>query len=127
MTLLPVQTVFAAACSADASLYRSKSGGEWIADATWQVSTDGGASWGDAGCWPTNANDAIHILAGQIVTISLPIMADQVTVEAGGQAIVNIGVTWTISNGIGTDLAVNETVTNAGTITSTGALVFNDG
>ena len=131
---LPVKPAYAAACGGNTYMYRSATTGDWAADATWEVSTDGGTNWGTAGCWPSSVNGTIQIQNGHIVTVTAAISVDQTTIDAGGQVTVNGGVTWTIANGTGTDLTVNGTVVvngasgNEGTITTTGATaVFNNG
>ncbi len=125
--LLPPQAAMASACSADANIYRSASSGTWEDNATWEVSTDGGTNWNPAGCWPTNTNGSIQIRNGHVVTITGALSADETTIDSGGQATVNDSVTWTIANGSGTDLTANGAILNAGTITTTGTVVFNNG
>ena len=76
---------------------------------------------------PTSTSGAITIRNGHNVTVTANVAADQVTIDAGGQVAVNNGITWTIANGAGTDLTVNGTVVNSGTITPTGTIQYNNG
>jgi LPXTG-site transpeptidase (sortase) family protein len=133
LAALPMQAAqarpLAAVCGANTNLYRSAvATGNWAANANWQTSSDGGATWGAAGCWPSSINGAITIQNGHNITVAAPITVDQVTINSGGKVTIASGITWTIANGTGTDLTVDGTVTNAGTITTTGAtVVFNNG
>jgi len=121
---LPVKPAYAApllaVCAANTNLYRSAATGNWAANATWEVSTDGGGTWGPAGCWPSSANGAITIQNGHNVTVTAAITVDQVTINSGGTVTVNAAQTWSITNGAGTDLTVNGTVVNSGTIAQIG-------
>ena len=119
--LLPPQAAMAAACSADAYMYRSAASGLWEDNATWEVSTDGGTNWNPAGCWPTNLNDSIQIRSGHTVEVSAALSSDQTTVDTGGQVEVDSSITWTIANGSGTDLTVNGTLTVYGTLLNQGS------
>ena len=124
LAALPAHKAEAAVCGTDSYLYRSAGTGIWAANATWQVSTDSGATWAAADCWPSSNNGTIQIQNGHTVTVDAGITVDQVTIDAGGQVTVNSGVTWTIADGTGTDLTVNGTVVNAGTMTMTGTGSF---
>ena len=50
-----------------------------------------------------------------------------VIVAAGGQVTVSNGITVTIANSSGTDFDVFGTLRNAGTVTTTGTLLFESG
>jgi hypothetical protein len=52
---------------------------------------------------------------------------DQTIVNSGAQININSGITLTIANGTGTDLIVNGTIGNSGTITPTGTISFASG
>ncbi|MBG0860344.1 MAG: hypothetical protein IQL11_12640, partial [Bacteroidales bacterium] len=105
--------------------YRSFVTGNWNAAGTWQ--TYNGSAWVAAGSPPTSANGVITILNGHTVTVSANVTVDQVIIDAGGQATVNAGITLTIANGAGTDMTVNGTLVNSGSLTTTGTLAFNSG
>ncbi len=117
---------FAPQCAASTNRFRSTANGLWTDEATWQVSPDG-ISWAAASCWPTADNDAIDILAGHTVTVDSNFPVDQLTIASTAQVTVSSGTTWTVADGTGTDLTVNGTVANAGTITMTGSGAFAAG
>jgi hypothetical protein len=124
------QKAEAALCGANSNMYRSAASGNWAANATWEVSTDGGTNWGAAGCWPSSSNGTIQIRNGHTVTVTAGITVDQVTIDAGGQVTVNSGQTWTINDGTANpDLTVNGTIVNSGTMGDAGdaQLAFNSG
>jgi hypothetical protein len=110
--------------------YRSKvASGNWNATTTWEVSSDGGSTWGNANATPTSAHGPITILNGHTVTVSAAVTVDQVTVNAGGQITVN-GGTFTIANGTGTDLDVNGTVkvsTNSVSLNASATMTVGNG
>jgi CSLREA domain-containing protein len=88
--------------------FRSKSpGGSWTDTTTWEQSTDGGLNWVAATSTPTFADDTITIRNGHTVTILSDVTTDQTTIELGGTVIVASGVTFTINDGAGVDLAEN--------------------
>jgi hypothetical protein len=108
--------------------YRSKTSGNWNAATTWESSSDNGTNWVDATTTPTSTNSTVTILNGHTVTVTASISVDEVTVNTGGQVIVNSSQTLTVANGAGTDLTVNGVINNAGTISQTGAsLAFGSG
>jgi hypothetical protein len=101
--------------------------GNWGTASTWQCSDDG-ASWQTpTSNTPTSANSTITIRSGNNVSVAANVTVDQATIDSGGTVTVNATRTWTIANGAGTDLTVNGTVVNAGTITPTGTIAFNSG
>jgi len=107
--------------------YRSKTSGNWNSTGTWEQSVDEGATWTNATSTPTSADGAITIQNGHTVTVTSSISTDETTVNTGGQITVNSGVTLTIADGAGTDLNVNGTIANKGTISTTGTVAFNGG
>jgi len=127
LSFLCAEKAEAAACAANTKNYRSAvATGNWAANATWQVFN--GTAWVAAGCWPSSVDGSIEIQSGNNITVAAAITVDQVTIDAGGTVTVAAGQTWTINNGAGTDLTVNGTVVNSGTMTVTGAaVVFNSG
>jgi len=91
--------------------------GNWNDVATWAQYD--GATWvHPAPNVPTISDGPITILDGQTVTITAADSADQLTVASGATLVINEGVTFKIKNGIGTDLMVEGTVRNKGSITS---------
>jgi len=67
---------------------------------------------------PTIADGAVTIVDGYTITVTAADSANQLTVASGGTLIINKGITLYIKNSIGTDLVVEGTVKNHGTITS---------
>ncbi len=82
--------------------FRSAGSADWSLTSTWQYFD--GTSWGAASHAPSDADGAITITAGDIVTISANTNADQLVVN--GTLHVTGGVLYII-NGPGTDLTVN--------------------
>ncbi|WP_207423117.1 T9SS type A sorting domain-containing protein [Desertivirga brevis] len=123
--LLPIKNVFAQS-SGD---YRSFSSGNWNAASTWERFD--GSNWiaSPPQGTPTSTMGTITIQAGHTVTITANISIDQVTINSGGQVVLNPGVTLTVANGPGSapDLSVSGIFKNAGTITRTGTIAFNSG
>jgi len=105
--------------------FRSAATGNWNAIATWERFN--GATWVAAAAFPTNADGAITIRNLHIVTITAAVSIDQTTIDLGGQITVNAAQTLTIAAGAGTDITVNGTVQNSGTMTMTGTATFNSG
>lgn len=106
-----------ALCATDTNLYRSAATGNWAANATWEVSTDGGTNWNAAGCWPSSLNGAISIRNMHTVTVGAAITVDEVTINTGGTIFVASGQTLTVASSGSTDLDIFGTLT----INQTGA------
>ncbi len=113
-----------AACANSASTqFRSATSGNWGDTATWQCS-DNGTDWEAATVTPTSDHGAITIRGSDVVTVAASVTVDQVTIEAGGQVTVSSSSTFTVTNGTGTDLTLNGTLLNQGTLArGTGAAV----
>jgi hypothetical protein len=105
--------------------FRSATSGNWNANSTWEMSTDG-ITWVPATQTPTSASDTIEIRSGHTVTVTADVDADQLTVDSGGTLSVNNGVTFTVADGAGTDLTDNGTVATAGQITNNGQAQINN-
>ena len=105
-------TVSYAAASGE---YRSVGSGNWNLITTWQKYN--GSSWIAAVAVPDSSANIITIQSGHNVTITANQKADQLVVSSGGTLTLNSGVTLTVSNGTGTDMTVNGTFVNAGTVT----------
>lgn len=99
--------------------YRSVATGNWGALATWQQFN--GTTWVTPTTAPTSASGVITIQSPNVVTVAANVSTDQTTINTGGQVNVSSGFTLTIANGTGTDLTVDGIISNAGTITTTGA------
>ena len=98
-------------------LYRSKATGNWSAAGTWEQSTDEGITWIDADAAPDETSQSTTIRDTHTVTVASDVTTDQTTVASGGILTVESGHTLTIANGDGTDLTVEGTLTNEGTLT----------
>ncbi len=106
--------------------FRSIGSGDWNAIATWEQSVDN-STWVNATRTPTSLDNTITIRSGNNVTVSASVDADECTIETGGTVTIASGQTWTIANGSGTDLTVDGTLVNSGTLTLTGTAAFNSG
>lgn len=124
----PVEQLLTVTQATNASDYfRTKATGNWNNTATWESSSDN-ENWISATATPTSSANTITILNGHTVTVTESVTADQLTVNAGGKIIVNTSQTLTIANGDDSfDMIVFGNVENSGTITSTGAVKFENG
>jgi cytoskeletal protein CcmA (bactofilin family) len=118
------QTTFTDSLNTDH--FRSAASGNWNSTSTWESSSDG-SIWFPATLTPTSSAKTITIRNGHTVTVTAGVTIDQTTIDAGGQVTVNSGQTLTIANGAGTDLTVNGTVSDSGTLNMAGSssLVVN--
>lgn len=110
--------------------YRSAASGNWNAVGSWQRYGGVAIGWVTPTATPTNANAyAITIREGHIITVTTGVNVDQVVVEAAGQITLNSGVTLTLANNLSynPDMMVNGILKSAGTITTTGTLMFGEG
>lgn len=105
--------------------FQTRGSGAWNGTTTWQRYN--GSSWVNSLTGPSSSDGVITILSGHTVTVSLPVTADQLVVNSGGQLDVNTGMTLSIANGTGTDLTVNGTLRNAGTINMGGSVTASFG
>ncbi|GAB1366930.1 hypothetical protein MASR1M36_18010 [Candidatus Cloacimonadaceae bacterium] len=120
------QTITAFA-SLSTDYFRSRQTGNWGTAGTWESSHDN-SNWATATLAPSNTANTITIRTEHTVTVATSVSTDQTTIDSGGQVNVSSGQTLTIAAGAGTDLTVNGTLrSNAGTITTTGSLVFGSG
>jgi len=115
--------VLAAAAShaQSAGDYRSAATGPWSSASTWE--TFDGSNWIAASQAPAATDGAIAVRSPHVVSVTVPVTLDQATVEAGAALQVSAGIPVTVSNGAGTDLTIDGTLSNLGTISSAGATV----
>jgi hypothetical protein len=107
--------------------FRTQASGDWNNVATWESSQNGSTLWQDATITPTNAANIVTVRNTHVVTVTSSVTVDQVVVEADGEVDINAGITLTLSSAAGgTALDVNGILKNAGTIGTTGALVFEN-
>ncbi|HLG34301.1 MAG TPA: T9SS type A sorting domain-containing protein [Bacteroidia bacterium] len=95
--------------------YRSASSGNWSSAGTWEKFN--GTSWEAASSSPTSADGVIEIQSGHVVTISVDVTADQLSINSGGALAVNATKYLYIADGTGTDLVVNGTLNINGYLT----------
>ncbi len=96
---------------------RSFQSGNWNDVNTW-AQFDGTDWVHPAPNTPTLSDGAITILDGHTVSVTAADSADQLVVASGGTLVINDGITFMVKNGIETDLMVEGTVNNYGSITS---------
>jgi xylan 1,4-beta-xylosidase len=94
--------------------FKSSQSGDWKDVNTW--SRFDGAAWiYPAPYSPSPADGPITILEGHTVSVAGSDSADQAMIVPGATLRILLGGVFTVKNGIGTDLAVDGTVSNAGT------------
>jgi len=86
--------------------YRSKTSGNWNVTATWEQSSDNGATWGDAAATPTSSASTITIRNGHSVTNTASVTIDQMIIANGGTLVMSTA--FTINNGTGDDIDVQN-------------------
>lgn len=107
--------------------YRTAASGNWNVNATWQRYD--GSAWVNVNgvapnTIPNSGDGVITIRNTHTVTVTANVTTDQSIVEAGGQININSSRTLTVANGTGTDLVINGTIDNSGTVTTTGTVSF---
>ena len=100
--------------------FRSHTSGNWSNVNSWERYD--GSSWvTPAPSTPTNSDGTVEIQNTHTVTVDASTSVDQATIDIGGAITINSGVLLTIADAIGTDLTINGTLTNSGTISRTSA------
>ncbi len=113
----------------DEPRYRSFASGNWNANSTWEVSTDG-STWAAATSTPTSSSaDTITIRSPHSVTVSANVNANQLVVNSGATLSIDTGVTLTIDDAAGTDLTVDGTanVNGTGVVAGAGSFTLSAG
>lgn len=96
--------------------FRSSQSGDWNDVNTWAMHD--GSDWvSPAPSLPDVEDGTVTILEGHTVTVTETDTADQLVIAGGGTLIIEKGVQFRIENGIGTDLMVEGTVWNYGSLT----------
>ena len=94
---------------------KSFKSGYWNDPDTWQKFN--GSQWiHPAPNVPEISDGPVTISAGHTVTIAASDSADQVLVDSGATLIINPGINFKVIDGIGTDLMVQGTLDNKGTV-----------
>jgi hypothetical protein len=102
--------------------YRTIAGGNWSDPAIWEYTRDDGLTWYAANIPPSSTGAlTTTVRSGHTVTVTSNATVDEVVVETGASLTINSGITLTLNNGTNTDLAMN------GTLINTGTLAFNTG
>ncbi|MCX7798417.1 MAG: endo-1,4-beta-xylanase [Melioribacter sp.] len=94
--------------------YRTLSSGNWNDYLNWQVYD--GSSWITATKSPDLNDDLVVIRNGHTITLTAKDSIDQFSVLYGGKLIIAKGVELKIKDGVSTDLTVNGTIENYGTL-----------
>ncbi|MBK8550204.1 MAG: hypothetical protein IPL53_03765 [Ignavibacteria bacterium] len=98
--------------SSYAQLYRSAASGNWNANSTWEVSTNGGSGWLPAVTTPTSGNSA-QITINHTVTVTANVTTSQLIIS--GTISINSGVVLTHPGGATFTLSSGTAITGAGT------------
>jgi xylan 1,4-beta-xylosidase len=108
--------------------FRSFESGDWNDVNTWEQ-YDGSAWINPAPHIPTVTDGVINILSGDTVTVTATDSTDQAIISSGGYLVINPGIQLYVKDGIGTDLAVNGTLINSGSLTqeASATISFLDG
>ncbi len=106
--------------------YQTNGDVTFAAAANWQI-YDAGSGWQAASSAPSSSDGVITIRNGHTATVTAVKSIDQTIIASGGFLVINSGITLTIANGAGTDCDVSGRITNSGSISLTGTLVFNNG
>ena len=103
--------------TADAQLYRSIASGNWNANSTWEVSTNGGATWMSASSTPTSANSS-QTTINHTVTVTANVSVSEL----------NLMGTISINSGIVLTYPITTLTLNSGTsVTGAGTFQFSIG
>jgi xylan 1,4-beta-xylosidase len=108
--------------------FRSFESGDWNDVNTWEQ-YDGSTWINPVPNIPTLSDGVITILSGDTVTLTAADSIDQVIISSDGYFVINPGIALLVKDGIGTDLAVNGTLINSGSITQdiSATISFLDG
>lgn len=100
--------------------YRTMASGNWNDPAIWQYQrVENGVptgEWYNANVPPSATGALTTTIMGHSVTVTSNATVDEVIVETGGTLTISSGVTLTLNNGANTDLAVNGSLINTGTL-----------
>ncbi|HMS66282.1 MAG TPA: hypothetical protein PKD83_13650, partial [Ignavibacteria bacterium] len=105
--------------------FRSIVSGNWNATSTWEMSTNNGVSWIPANSTPTNLSGLITIISGNIVTVTVDVTADQISLQTGATLSIDPGITLTYPGNASTFTLTNATVSGAGTFKVDGSMTLD--
>ncbi|MEO6695113.1 MAG: hypothetical protein ABIY50_11435, partial [Ignavibacteria bacterium] len=108
-------------------LFRSQSTGNWNANSTWQMSTNGGTTWFAATSTPSDTSGSITIQNFTTVTVTANVTANQMTIDSGGVLSVSSSIILTIVAGSGNDLSLSKgsILNGSGIVRTQGTIEFN--
>ncbi|MFT3845566.1 MAG: T9SS type A sorting domain-containing protein [Lacibacter sp.] len=107
--------------------FRSRQSGNWNTASTWESSADN-TTWITATQPPTSIANVITIRNGHTVTIDAAASADQLTIETGGILNHSDNITFTLDDGVGTDMNIFGTYIIYGPVPAgTGTYVVESG
>ena len=119
--------------------YQTTASGNWSSSASW--ARWDGFGWITPSTPPTSTDGVIAILNTHSITINAPVTADQIIVNSGGTLNINVfisgsgGNDLTLTDGTGTDLEVNGSLTlgtfnrlqGSGTVVINGTMTWTSG
>jgi len=90
--------------------FRSRASGNWNVPATWDRDADSNGTFEEtpATVAPTSSSGTISILSTHTVLVTANLTIDQTTVQSGALLQVDVTITLTVNDGIGTDLVINS-------------------
>jgi endo-1,4-beta-xylanase len=95
--------------------FRSYQSGNWNDTDSWERYAD--SVWVHPAPGVPHSNDGtVTILGGDTITVTALDSIDQLTINSTGRLVINNGVILAVKNGFGTDLTVDGTVMNYGTV-----------
>ncbi|MCX6246278.1 MAG: hypothetical protein NTW10_00965 [Bacteroidetes bacterium] len=94
--------------------------GNWSVPGSWLSSPDN-STWITATLAPGSSAKKVTVQTGHTISVDASVTAAPIVIDAGGQITVNSTFILTIQNGIGTDLAIDGTIVNNGSVTLQGA------
>ncbi|TAE13926.1 MAG: BspA family leucine-rich repeat surface protein [Bacteroidetes bacterium] len=112
--------------------YRTTGSVTFTSPTNWEYSSDG-TLWVVAGIAPNTTTNTLAIIIrnGHTATVGANVTLDELTVQSGGRLQVNTGITFTIANGIGTDLTIQSggtiDIQGTGRLAGTGSFTLQAG
>ncbi|MFZ1320716.1 MAG: hypothetical protein WAT71_04095 [Ignavibacteria bacterium] len=104
--LLVLLSIFSTQNSYSANEYfRSIASGNWNSNATWEMSLNN-STWVPATLTPSEVSNLITIRANNVVTVTVNVTADQLTINDSAVLVINNGVILSLFNGGGNDLTM---------------------
>ncbi|MBK8550212.1 MAG: hypothetical protein IPL53_03805 [Ignavibacteria bacterium] len=108
-------------------LFRSIATGNWNANSSWEMSTNGGGSWIPATSTPRDTSGTITIRNPNTVTVTVSTTANQLVLDSGGVLAVSTGIILTVPDGSGNDITMSQgsTLNGPGTVRTQGDVAIN--